>query len=156
MGPMLRWFVFTIAFGLLPFGVSILLQSLSEGAGMVPHSPALLFFAVMICAAQLGAIFGTFLDAQRQGSDNREILSPLFGVFLLGAVFSAAMYGVYMHHELNDPGLRWNTSCSRPGVKVDGCSQWLVFRVNLFTLSVWVAAFAGVVGTWSEWTRSRG
>jgi hypothetical protein len=26
MGPMLRWFVFTIAFGLLPFGVSMLLN----------------------------------------------------------------------------------------------------------------------------------
>jgi hypothetical protein len=154
MGPMLRWFVFTIAFGLLPFGVAVLLQLLSGRAAMVPHSPALLFFAVMICAAQVGAIFSSFLDAQ--GSDKREILSPLFGVFLLGAVFSAAMYGVYMHHDLNDPGLQWNTSCSRPGVKVDGCSQWLMFRVNLFTLSVWVAAFAGVLGTWSEWTRSRG
>jgi len=111
---MLRWFLFTIAFGLLPFGVSVLLQLLSGRAAMVPHSPALLFFAVMICAAQVGAIFSSFLDAQ--GSHRREILSPLFGVFLLGAVFSAAMYGVYMHHDLNDPGLRWNTSCSRPGV----------------------------------------
>jgi hypothetical protein len=34
MRPMLRWFVFTVGFGLLPFGFSILLAALETGSVM--------------------------------------------------------------------------------------------------------------------------
>lgn len=55
MGPMLRWFVFTIGMGLLPFGFSVLLQVLR---GVPPNqwqsSPELLFFSVMGLAVAAG------------------------------------------------------------------------------------------------------
>ena len=156
MGPMLRWFVFTIAFGLLPFSLSGLVQVLSGRAfASVPNAPALLFFSVMVCTAQLAGINTTVSGADPLPSRRREILDAFFGLFLLGAVFSAVLYGIYMSHELNDPALQWNASCARPGVKLDGCAAWLTFRVNVFAVSIWVAASAVVLGTWAEWTRSR-
>ncbi|HEY0036892.1 MAG TPA: hypothetical protein VGB66_09415 [Longimicrobium sp.] len=156
MGPMLRWFVFTIAFGLLPFSLSGLVQVLSgRGFASAPDSLALLFFSVMVCTAQLAAIYAALSDADSLSARSREILNAFFGLFLLGAVVSAVMYGIYMSHDLNDPALQWNGTCARGGVNLDACSAWLSFRVNLFALSVWVAAFAGVLGTWSEWIRSR-
>lgn len=156
MGPMLRWFLFTIAFGLLPFSLSMLLNEFGRGrVGTALTSPALLFFAVMVCAAQVSGLLVTLSGEEQITPSRRDLLSACFGVFLLGGVFSAMLYGVYVNHELNDPGVRWNATCSRGGVKLDACAEWLTFRMNLFTFSVWVAAFAALVGTWTEWMRSR-
>ena len=156
MGPMLRWFLFTIAFGLLPFALSMLLNAFGGGrVGAALTSPALLFFAVMVCAAQVSGLLVTLSAEKPIAPSRRDLLSACFGVFLLGGVFSAMLYGVYVNHELNDPGVRWNATCSRVGVKLDGCAEWLNFRMNLFTFSIWVAAFAALVGTWAEWMRSR-
>jgi hypothetical protein len=154
MGPMLRWFVFTIAFGLLPFAIGTLQRLLGGHTAGALHSPALLFFSVMVCAAQLSGILGTFADAHAVERKEREILSGFFAIFLFGAVVSAILYGTYVRHELNEPALRGSTSCSRPGVKLDGCTEWLNFRMNLFTLSIWVAAFFATMGTVAEWKRS--
>ena len=88
----------------------------------VPNAPALLFFSVMVCTAQLAGINTTVSGADPLPSRRREILDAFFGLFLLGAVFSAVLYGIYMSHELNDPALQWNASCARPGVKLDGCA----------------------------------
>lgn len=152
---MLRWFVFTIAFGLLPFAVSSLLQTLGAGRFVVAlASPALLFFSVMVCAAQLSALLSTFSAGEPLTPARRDVLAGFFAVFLLGAVVCAILYGVIVSHELNDPGVRWATSCARPGLNLAECSGWQTLRLNLFTLSIWVAAFFAVVGTISEWKRS--
>ncbi len=152
---MLRWFVFTITFGLLPFGVSSLLQTLDAGRiAMALVSPALLFFSVMICAAQLSALLGTLAAQEPLAPARRDLLAGFFALFLLGAVICAILYGVFVSHELNDPGAQWATSCGHPGLNLDECARWQAFRLNLFTLSVWVAAFFAIAGTISEWKRS--
>ena len=152
---MLRWFVFTIAFGLLPFGVSTLLQTVEAGRIAVAlASPALLFFSVMVCAAQLSALLGTLSAEEPLPPARRDVLAGFFALFLLGAVICAILYGVVVSHELNDPGARWATSCARPGLGLDECPRWQAFRLNLFTLSIWVAAFFAITGTISEWKRS--
>jgi hypothetical protein len=141
MGPMLRWFLFTIGFGLLPFALAVVLRELGGGrVGAALTSPALLFFAVMVCAAQVSGLLVTLSAGEPIPRNRRDLLSAFFAVFLLGGVFSAMLYGVYVNHELNDPALRWNTACSRAGGKLDGCADWLTFRMNLFTFSMWVAA----------------
>ena len=90
MGPMLRWFLFTIAMGLLPFGFSGLLRSLR---GVPPekwqNSPELLFFSVMVSASQLGGIFDTLSKRHRYRSPRHVILGFAFGFFLLSAILAA-------------------------------------------------------------------
>lgn len=104
MGPMLRWYVFTIALGLLPFGFSATLQTLR---GVPPsqwqNSPELLFFSVMLCAAQLGGIFDTLSQGPPPGRLHRSLLGFAFGLFLLAAILSAGLYGVYIDHERGGP-----------------------------------------------------
>jgi hypothetical protein len=166
MGPMLRWFVFTIAMGLLPFGFSILLQVLR---GVPPsdwqNSPELLFFSVMVSASQLDGIFASFSSGPSGEGEGRGLLNAMFGWFLIIAIFAAALYGVYMDHARNDPARVVGSACAAVVRQVSGqghppgierhCGEWLAFRANLFTLSMWMAGLVGITGTISEWIRTR-
>jgi hypothetical protein len=164
MGPMLRWYVFTIAMGLLPFGFSVLLQSLR---GVPPsewqNSPELLFFSVMVSASQLGGIFATLSTGRGRGGTWPAFLSMMF--VLISAIVSAALYGVYVDQERNLMRLAPGLGCAgvlegvvpeaMTGAIVEACMEWLDFQTNLFTFSIWMAGAVGVLGTFTEWVRTR-
>jgi hypothetical protein len=147
---MLRWFVFTLAMGLLPFGFSALLQSLR---GVPAHewqrSPELLFFVVMVCAVQLGSIFETLSRRPGFGKRHRAGLEIAFGAFLIGAVVAAGLYGVYIDQERNA------LLCQAVGLgrqpaglhAITPCAEWLSFQSNLYRFSIKSAGFVGCVGT---------
>jgi hypothetical protein len=166
MGPMLHWFVFTIGMGLLPFGFSVLLQALR---GVPPaawqNSPELLFFSVMVSASQLDGIFAS-LSSHKGGEEGwRTLLSTMFGSFLLSAILTAALYGVYVDHARTDPARVIGSACAAvmgqssalpdPGAIREHCRGWLAFQRNLFTFSVWMAVVVGAMGTITEWIRTR-
>lgn len=163
---MLRWFVFTITFGLLPFGFSVLLQALhGPDAGPWQNSPELLFFSVMVCSAQMAEIFAALSGGTGLRRRRRTLLSWMFCLFLVGGVCSSMLYGVYVDHERT---ARWLSAAGCPapgGVPVlrdfpspqvrDACHEWLDFQTNLFRFSIWLAAGAAILGTATEWMRTR-
>jgi hypothetical protein len=144
MGPMLRWFVFTITMGLLPFGFSILLQVLR---GVPPsewqNSPELLFFSVMVSASQLDGIFASFSLSGSGEDEGRGLLNGMSGCFLITAIVAAALYGVHVDHARNDPARVVGSACAavvrqvsaqgHPAGIEQHCGEWLAFRANLFT-----------------------
>lgn len=158
MGPMLRWFVFTISTGLLPFGFSALLQTLRGiPPGQWQNSPELLFFSVMLCAGQLGGIFDTLSHGPSLEGARKTLLSFAFGFFLLAAILSAGLYGVYVDHER---GIRMcqgaSTSFTSPGSPNAGhCGEGLDFQTNLYNVSIVIAGIVGSFGTVTEWIRTR-
>lgn len=168
MGPMLRWFVFTVGMGLLPFGFSVLQQALR---GIPPprwqNSPELFFFSIVVCASQLDGIFASLAFIKgRDGDQDREraALVPMFGLFLFGAILAAALYGVYVDHARNDPARVIGAACGVAGGRIlppehagvrEHCAEWLAFQGNLFTFSMWMAGVLGALGTITEWVRTR-
>lgn len=166
MGPMLRWFVFTIGMGLLPFGFSVLLQILrSVPPGEWQSSPELLFFSVMVSASQLDGISTSLASPGREGESlTRGLLGAMFGFFLLSAIVTAALYGVYADLGRNDPARVVGAACAAVVAQVpaasdplmrEHCTGWLAFQGNLFTLSMWIAGTIGLMGTLTEWVRTR-
>lgn len=163
---MLRWFVFTIAMGLLPFGFSVLLQALR---GVPPaewqNSPELLFFSLLVSASQLDGVVASLSAGKVDEGTWQTLLGTLFGCFLISAIVSAALYGVYLDHARNDPARVAGMTCeaimgqvprTRAPAEIRGrCAEWLDFQSNLFTLSIWMSVPVGVVGTFTEWTRTR-
>ena len=157
MGPMLRWFVFTITFGLLPFGFSMLLQAL-HGSGSVGwrSSPELLFFFVMVCSVQMGEMFGAPALGGIRRTPRRTFFGIMFSFFLVGAVVSAALYGVYVDQERNAECSGFVHPPDPSGAAVWGtCGEWLDFQANLFTFSMWLAAVLGSAATFTEYVRTR-
>ncbi len=166
MGPMLRWFVFTIGMGLLPFGFSVLLQALR---GVPPDgwqsSPELLFFSVMVSASQLDGIFTSLSTTRGPEARARALLSAMFGLFLLSGILASAFYGVYVDQARSDPARVIGTACAtllaqpsaagEPAAMRAHCAEWLSFQSNLFTFSAWIAGLAGMIGTMTEWARTR-
>jgi hypothetical protein len=156
MGPMLRWFVFTIGMG-LPYGFSVLLQTLR---GVPPrawqNSPELLFFSVMVCAVQLGEIFDTLAKRPPFGKRRRAVLGLAFGAFLISGVVSAGLYGVYIDQERNAPACHAATLTASPDPAITAtCKEWLDFQTNLYRFSMRIALFTGCFGTVIEWLRTR-
>ena len=158
MGPMLRWFIFTIAMGLLPFGFSGMLQTLR---GVPPeewqNSPELLFFSVMVSASQLGGIFDTLMHSRRYGRRQHVLLSFAFGFFLLAAILSSGLYGVYVDHERSARACQSASAAITVDQAVDPgyCTEWLDFQTNLYNFSIVVAGIVGSFGTVTEWVRTR-
>lgn len=96
---LLRWCFFSVAFALLPLGLSVFMPYLvlgdhADAHRLVRGSPEVLFFCIMICATSLGEMF----------EHPRLRLRPLlygFGVvLLLMTVLSATLYGSFLHDIL--------------------------------------------------------
>jgi hypothetical protein len=169
MGPMLRWFVFTIGMGLLPYGFSVL-QQILRGIPRAKwqNSPELFFFSIVVCASQLDGILASLSTrpAKREPKAERTLLGTMFGLFLFTAIVAAAMYGVYVDQARNDPARVIGGACAAAGVRPgmiasvspevrEHCREWLSFQGNLFTFSLWMAGAVGVLGTITEWMRTR-
>lgn len=165
MRPMLRWFVFTVGFGLLPFGFSILLAALERGSVLpVRRSPELLFFAVMVAGVQLGALLTEPPAEHGQGRGNW--LMWVNGFFLLMSIMAAGLYGVYVDRERNlSPLCRQATQngteilAAVPPMaergNLDRCPEQVRFLENVFLISVWLAIVFLALGTLAEWHRTR-
>jgi len=155
---MLRWFVFTIAMGLLPFGFSALLQTLrGVPPGEWQNSPELLFFLVMVCASQLGGIFETLAGRHVHGRVRRTLLSFGFGFYLIASILASGLYGVYIDHERSAPGCHGTNASFTSGgtAHASECRDWLDFQTNLYRLSIVIAGVAGGFGMVTEWVRTR-
>jgi hypothetical protein len=102
-------------------------------------------------------------ERKKEGGTH-SLLSAMFGFFLLGAVLTAALYGVFADLGRNDPARVIGAACaalvsqastgSDPAM-VTHCREWLAFQRNLFTLSMWMAGGLGMIGTLTEWVRTR-
>lgn len=163
MGPMLKWFVFTVGAGLLPFAFSAFMRTVYGRTGDGAYnSPELLFFALMVSAVALGEIHGNSGSRWR-----RQRFGVCFAILLFGVVTSAALYGVYVSHEQHSPGARVGVDCrifsaGASGAKLAvgeelrlACGEWLDVQSALFLISIWVAVGAGVFTTCIEWHRAR-
>ncbi len=147
MGSLLRWFVFSVAFGLLPFAFSVLLRLLhGEPPSLVQNAPELLFLALMLSAIQMGEGMVSGTRARGGAGAARD---AAFCLFLLIAVLSAVVYGVHAQALRTSP-------CTFASAPADpSCTGWVTFQSNVYTLSVWTAALAAGIGTIAEWTRTR-
>lgn len=137
MGPLLRWFVFSVGFGLLPFAFSVLLRLLhGEPPALVRNAPELLFLALMLSAIQMGESAGAGRSGRRLAQRMRSLS---FCFFLLLAIFAAVAYGVYVQgtRETECPSTLTPRACRDPST----------FESNVFSLSMWIAAMAAAVGT---------
>jgi hypothetical protein len=108
--------VFTIGMGLLPYGFSVLLQSLR---GVPPSewqsSPELRFFSILVSAAQLDGVFAA-RDEPRNGTTAwPTLLGAMFGCSLVAAIVSAVLYGVYVDHARHDPARTVGSTCENGG-----------------------------------------
>lgn len=163
MGPMLRWVVFTLLFGLLPFAFSVLLQLLQgNGVAWWRSTPELLFFSVMVCAVEMGELFGS-LSEPNPAPERPGWLAVAFCCFLLAAVLSSGVYGLHVYQQRDGEWLADAAACgpflggagpARSGAAAD-CTQWVVFQGNLFTLSVFFAAVLATGALLTEWFRMR-
>ncbi|HEX2079394.1 MAG TPA: hypothetical protein VHG08_16835 [Longimicrobium sp.] len=171
MSRMLKWFLFTGFFGLLPFGFSVLFKSLREPHGVLESSPELLFFSIVVSAAGVAELVGNMPEHGWK----KVLLAAGGAVLLAGAVISASLYGVYVDHTFNTPGRELGLNCSlfdpqenlhgrvggltadslRASVRTiaEDCREWMDFQRRVFKLSIWLALALGFVGTVCEWHR---
>ena len=125
---LVRWFTFNIAFALLPLGAAILIRSLSGKLTReaLANSPEILFFALMISATAVGDLL-----AVPKPEDNGIVFQILWSALLLGAVFAALLYGVFLYVSIMNPAAS-------------------DFRVGLWGVSVWLAVTFAIVSTLAE------
>jgi hypothetical protein len=141
MGPLLRWFVFNVAFGLLPFVFSVLLRLLhGEPPELVQNAPELLFLSLMLSAVQMGEAFGDGVAPARASRSPGGLWSAVFCAFLLVAITSAVVYGLYVQAR-------------RESVGADP-TRWVTFQSNVFSLSVVLAVVVVAGGTGAELART--
>jgi hypothetical protein len=165
MGSLTKWFVFTIVFGLLPFGCSFLLQQFEHpGAATPENSPELLFFSIMVCAAGLGELSGF----RHRVGWRKPVLGSAFGLLLVCAIVSAVVFGVYSDHARKSPGAEAGIDCVSYGAlvaeararifssaaQVDAvgprCARWAEIQTHIFRFSMGWAILVGITATVAE------
>lgn len=126
---LVRWFTYNCLFALLPLITALVLHALADKLTIdaVASSPEILFFALMVSATAMG--------------DLSEIATPLGGwditfrilgsALLLGAVWSAILYGSLLYDSVIGPGS-------------------VAFRSRLLIVAVGLAAVLFVLSTLVE------
>ena len=112
----IHWFTYNVALGLLPFFASVLLRHFAgvpvEQSFM--RSPELLFFSLLLCSVTLGDL------SNLKGQRSSLLLSLLYSSTLLGAIFSAVLYGSFLQDNI-----------------VNGSGS--PFQSRVLTISIWMA-----------------
>jgi hypothetical protein len=85
------------------------------------------------------------------------LLSFAFGFFLLAAILSSGLYGVYVDHERSAQACHATNAFAslNPQMSAGRCTEWLDFQTNLYKFSIVVAWIVGSFGTTTEWVRTR-
>jgi hypothetical protein len=98
---LIRWFTYNLLFALLPLFAALFLRSLADKltGEIVANSPEILFFALMVSATAMGDLSGI---ATPVGWD--VTLKILGSALLLGAVWSAILYGCLLYDSIIGPG----------------------------------------------------
>jgi len=165
MGPVAKWFVFTIVAGLIPYGLVVSQHHRNTGEWTFPPSPELLFLAVIAFATVLGEI---------QESDQERRRAPRFRthyavLMIFGVVLSAAAYGAFVGGSMTSPGRRAGVDCAAvidgaepgaasPRIEADSvrgalarrwgseCGEWHAVQLRAFHESIWIAGCATALG----------
>jgi hypothetical protein len=129
---LVKWSTYSIAFALLPLGISILVRALAEQPHELTSNAAeLLFFALMVNATALG-----------DSHDLSQIPEPDLTIrvfrssLLLGAITSAILYGVNVSSSLS-------------------ASTKSSFPLRLFIVSLVLAVLSFILATAAEILLSR-
>jgi len=130
---LIRWITFDIVFALIPFIIIVVLRALmgSLSAEKLSDSPEILFFAIMVCGTATGDLYGI---ADPLGWDN--LLKVLFSLMLLGAVFSAILYGSFLYNTIIGP--------DSP-----------LFKENLFHVSIYMTSSLAILAFLTEFLIAR-
>lgn len=129
---LVRWFTYNLGFALLPLIASITLRALngSLNAQAVANSPEILFFALMVSATAMGDISEFSVPV---GWDLR--FRVFWSCLLLGAVWSAILYGGLLYDSIIGPG--------SPSFKSRLLVLSIIVAVLLFFVSTIVEALLG-------------
>lgn len=125
---LIRWFTYNLLFALLPLCAAILLHALAGRltTEALANSPEILFFAIMVSATAMGDL------SDITGILGWDILLRIIAsTLLIGAIFSAILYGSFLYDTIIGPGS-------------------LVFRARLFRISIWLSIVLFVLGTLVE------
>lgn len=161
MGPISKWFLFVLAFGLLPYGLSVFFAWLSRADLVTPHSPELLFFSLMVSASALGELW----DRKKGGRRQWFFTYAVPGLIILVAA-SASLWGAYAYHTHNEPAKRFGAICTDPAAGSSEprntsrnnsgdhsvslrelCREWRAMEAGLFNTSCIIALLVGLGGT---------
>lgn len=125
---LVRWFTFNVVFALFPLATALLFRNLAGKLTTddIAKSPEILFFALMVSATALGDLFELFPSI---GWD--ALLSTMGAILLIGAMFSAILYGGLLYNSMVEAGAE-------------------AFRSRLLTYSVILAIALFAVSTATE------
>jgi hypothetical protein len=98
---LVRWVAFNVVFALFPLITALLFRHLAGKltADDIAKSPEILFFALMLSATALGDLFELFPTI---GWDT--LLAAMGAILLIGAVFSAILYGGLLYNSMVEAG----------------------------------------------------
>ena len=94
---LIRWFTFNVSFALIPLVCALFLRHMINGLTWqdVADSPEILFFALIISSTALGDIS----DMRKQVGNDLKF-QIFWSALLLGAIFSAILYGSFLYDKL--------------------------------------------------------
>lgn len=158
MGPFVKWLVFNVIVGLIPYGAVVVATSIDGGRVLFPPSSEILFLALLAFATAFAEIYEGARDRFR-----RSGIRDLFLLVLALAVpISALLYGFYVHHLQDRPGRAAGVDCAAlvgaeagsvdPSIRARWdaeCKEWGRVDAVYFDLSVKVAVVATVIGGFS-------
>ena len=125
---LLRWFTFTVFFGLLPLLALVTVHGLRGTLSwrVVEGSPELLFLAIMICAT--GIDDGTSVSTEMFSSWQITALKVLVRILTVGIAYTAILYGFFI---------------------LDSVAQapTPMFQGRLLSLTIWAVVVFMAVGT---------
>ena len=94
---LIRWFFIILPFALIPFAIGIFLRLIAGEftLGNIASSPEILFFTLMVCATALSD-----RNEIDQISKSQTVFQLLGSALIIGAVFSAILYGILLYNNI--------------------------------------------------------
>jgi hypothetical protein len=108
MGPVGRWFVFTVIAGLVPYGAVVYVSERVTHEWAFPPSSELLFLSLIVFASALGEVLASMEEHRRSPA-----FRPYYLVGMLaGLALAAFMYGTYVRDAVASPGRLAGVDCA--------------------------------------------